>query len=268
MANVLIPTVTTFGGKGMNPRVQHQWAAVSFSAHTEEEDEASQAFSKSLLATLQPLNYHARADLTDERMASDWDDVRAALSLELGSAAAKHVDTAIATLFSTGTWTAGTVGPANAGTADSGTITWDRIASALAILQNSDAPAGAPIYCALHPYQWKVLLAANTIAAASVSVAPGYQDRMTNSGGFFRIPDFVGVTFVITNSISIASTAAYGLMYVPQAIGLDTRKGFSIEPQRDASKQAWELNASMWYVAGAINPAMAVLLRHNANTPS
>lgn len=116
--------------------------------------------------------------------------------------------------------------------------------------------------------QWEVLLAADTIAAATVAVAPGFQDRMTNSGGFFNIPKFTGITFVITNAIDIASTAAYGLMYAPSALAVDTRKQFDIEPQRDASKQAWELNASMWYVAGVWNKNMGVLLRHNASTPS
>jgi hypothetical protein len=127
---------------------------------------------------------------------------------------------------------------------------------------------GAPVFCALHPYQWEVLLAANTVAASTVAVAPGYQDRMTNAGGFFQIPAFQGITFVVTNSITIASTAAYGCMYVPQAFALDTRKSFDIEPQRDASKQAWELNASMWYAFGVADPTKAVLIQACCATPS
>ena len=268
MANLLIPTVTQYTGSGMNPRVEYQWNSVAFSQHTEETDEASTAFSKTLLATFTPANYHARVDLTDERVASDWESVRSGASMELGSGAAKHVDNSIADLFSTGRWTGGTIGPADAGTAANGTITWRAVTKALALLQYQNPPAGSPVFCALQQFQWEVLLASNSIAAATVAVAPGYQDRMTSSGGFFSIPSFVGVTFVVTNSIDIAGTAAYGLMYVPQALGLDTRKAFSIEPERDASKQAWELNASMWYAVGARNPKMGVLLRHNASTPS
>ena len=275
MANLLIPTVTQYSGIGMNPRNLQQWAEVDFSAHTEETDEASQAFTKSALATLQPVNYHARADLTDERVASDWDNVRAALALEFGSGSAKHVDKAIATLFGTASALGGTIGPSGAGTAANGTITWRAITKGLALLQNLNIPQGSPVYCAIHPYQWEVLLSSNSIAAATVSVAPGYQDRMTSSGGFFNIPQFVGVTFIVTNSITITGTAAgaqgtigYGAIYVPQAFAVDTRKGFSIEPQRDASKQAWELNASMWYVAGVLDPKKAVLLRHQAVAPS
>ena len=275
MANVLLPTVTTFGGAGMNPRVQYQWAALTFSTHTEETDESSSAFSKSILATLTPVNYHVRADLTDERATSDWESVRAAMATEIGSAAAKHIDTNIATLFGTSTAFAGTIGVANSGTAPNGTITWRAITKALAILQNANIRAGAPVFCAIHPYQWEVLLSANSIAAATIGVAPGYQDRMVNSGGFFQVPQFVGVTFVVTNSIAITGTAAgangtigYGAMYVPQAFAVDSRKSLAIEPQRDASKQAWEFNASMWYAYGVLDPSRAVLLRHQAVAPS
>jgi hypothetical protein len=269
MANIFLPTITNLNAVGMNPRKVQQWAALAFTSHTEEQDEASVAFSKSALSTLTPANYHCRADLTDERVASDWESVRAACAMELGSAAAKHIDTMVATLAGTASgWTGGTIGPANAGTASAGTITWRSITKAQALLVNAGVPAGSPIYCALHPYQWEVLLAANSIAAATVAVAPGFQDRMSSSGGFFQIPAFLGVTFVISNAFDIASTAAYGLMYSPQAIALDSRKAFGIEPERDASKQAWELNASMWYAYGVWDPARAVLLRHHCVAPS
>lgn len=268
MANLLIPTVTPRGATGMNPRKQYQWNSITFAEHTEETDEASLAFSKSLLSTIQPKNYAARVDLTDERVASDWEGVRAAAALELGSGAAKYIDTSLATLFGTASALGGTIGPALAGTAAGGTITWRMITKAQALLYNKNVPVGAPMYCALHPYQWEVLLASNSIAAATVAVAPGYQDRMTSSGGFFQVPAFMGITFVVTNAIAVAGTAAYGAMYVPQAFILDTRKAFSIEPERDASKQAWELNASFWYGIGVAAPDMAVLIQANCATPS
>lgn len=266
-SNLLVPTVTNLSANGMFLRKQWEWNAVTFSTHTEEEDEASQVFDKDLISTLTPYNYHARVDLTDERVASDPDGARAAAAFELGSAASKHVDKAIASLFGTATAWAGTIGVANAGTAANGTISWRAITKALAILTNADIPAGAPVFCALHTYQWEVLLQAATIAGASVSVAPAFQDRM-QVANYFNVPDVHGVTFVVTNSISVASTAAYGLLYVPQTLAVDTRKGFGLEPQRDASKQAWELNASMWYAYGVRRPAHGVLLRFQAATPS
>lgn len=267
MANLLLPTVTTFSGSGMFDRKQWEWNSAAFSEHTEETDEASQLFDKDLLSTLSPKNYHARIDLTDERVASDPDGVRAAAALELGSAAAKHIDTSIASLFGTAASWGGTIGPANAGTATNGTISWRAITKAYALLTNQGIPAGAPIYCALHPYQWEVLLSSSSIAAATVAVAPGFQDRMTQAN-FFQVPGAYGITFVVTNAMTVSGTASYGLLYTPQALAVDTRKGFSIEPERDASKQAWELNASMWYAYGVRRPAFGVLLRHQCATPS
>ena len=80
MANLLVPTVTPYGNMGgMNPRKIYEWNAVTFSTHTETADEASQEFDKDLLATFTPYSYTARIDLTDERIASDWDGIRASV---------------------------------------------------------------------------------------------------------------------------------------------------------------------------------------------
>lgn len=261
MANLLAPTVTNLGGNGMFVRRVWEWNALAFGEHTEEVDEASTDFSKDHLSALTPLNYHCRVDITDERAATDADAIVAAAALELGSAAAKHVDTAIAAQFGTTSW-AGTIGSGIAST-----ISWSAIVSAHALLVNAGVPAGAPVYCALHPYQWAVLLKAATIAGATVAVAPAFQDRMQISN-YFNVPQAHGITFIVTNSPKISGTAAYGLMYTPQALALDTRKPFSIEPQRDASKQAWEYNASMWYVADQWRPGFGICLYHNAATPS
>jgi hypothetical protein len=261
MANLLAPTVTQKSAIGMFDRKVWEWNALSFSEHTEESDEASQVFDKDMLASLTPKNYHGRADLTDERVASDPDGILAAAALEFGSASARHVDESIAALFGTTGW-GGTIG-----SGVSSTISWRSITKAYALLVNKGIPVGAPVFCALHPYQWEVLLAASSIAAASVAVAPGFQDAMMASN-FFRHPAAYGVTFAVTNAPQISGTAAYGLLYSPLAIALDTRKPFGIEPQRDASKQAWELNASMWYVAGQWRPDFGVCLYHNAATPS
>ena len=182
-------------------------------------------------------------------------------AFELGAAAAAHIDAAIATQFAS--FTGGTIGSSGS------TITWRSITKALAILENQGIPRGLPRYCALHPYHWEILLAANSIASASVAVAPGFQDRFASAQSFFTVPQFQGVTFIVTNSISIdGSTDAKGALYVPQAVAVDTRKPFDIRPERDESKELTELNASMWYVAGTWRPAFGVTIYHNAATPS
>src|SRR3989304_3251981 len=101
MAAVLAPTVSQAGGTGMFLRRVWEWNALAFTTHTEETDEASTLFDKDHIAVLTPVNYHCRADITDERATSDPDSAKAAAALELGSAAAAHIDTNIGTLFGT-----------------------------------------------------------------------------------------------------------------------------------------------------------------------
>jgi hypothetical protein len=260
MANLLLPTVTNMSATGMMDRSVDEYNAITFAEAGEDDDTSPQEFDKDALASLSPKIYRARVDITDARAETDYDSEIANASLEFGGAAAKHVDSAIAGLFSSAD--GGTIG-----SGASSTITWKYVTSAYAIVSNADIPAGAPVYCALHPFQWAVLLAANSIAAATVGVAPAFQDRLVAAPNYFTVPQFQGITFVITNSIAISGTAAYGCMYVPQAFAVDTRKRFNIRPQRDESRELTELNASMWYVAGVWRPAFAVALYTLAATP-
>jgi hypothetical protein len=63
---------------------------------------------------------------------------------------------------------------------------------------------------------------------------------------------------------NIASgTAAIGAMFSKEALALDIRQGFTINPQWDASFAgvgAWELNASMVYGYGVYRPTYGVKL--------
>lgn len=261
MANVLLPTVTRLSAQGMNPRKVNEYNAITYATAGEEDDTAAQQFSKDALSTLTPAQYRARVDLTDPRVESDFDSEVASASMEFGAASARHIDVNIATNFTS--LTGGTMGTAGSA------ITWADITGGYALLVNQGVPAGAPVFCALHPYQWEVLLRANTIAGASVAVAPMFQDRMTSAPNFFSIPSFQGITFVVTNAIAVdASDDAYGAIYVPQAVAVDNRKSFNIRPQRDESAELTELNASMWYAHGTWRPLFGVQILSDATAPS
>lgn len=261
MANYLLPTVTNLSAVGMMNRTVNEYNAVTFVQRGEEDDTSAQQFSKDALSTLTPVSYTARIDITDQRAETDFDSEIANAAMEFGAASAKHMDNSIADQFTS--VTGGTIG--SAGT----TLTWTHITAAYTILNNQGIPAGSPVFCALHPYQWWRLLNANTIAGASVSVAPQFQDRLTAAPNFFQVPMFQGITFVITNSIDIdGSDDAYGCIYVPQAFAVDTRKPFNVRPQRDESAELTELNASMWYAAGTWRPSFAVAILSDAATPS
>lgn len=261
MSNVLVPTVTGKSAQGMMVRKVNEYNALTFVAAGEDDDTGAQQFTKDALSSLTPAAYRLRVDMTDQRVESDFDSEVAGAAMEIGGAAGAHIDTAIATNFSS--LTGGTIG--SAGTA----ITWRHITKAYALLANAGIPPASPVFCALHPFQWEVLLAANTVAAASIAVAPAFQDRMSASPNFFSIPQFQGITFVITNTIAVdASDDAYGALYVPEALAVDTRKALNIRPQRDESRELTELNASMWYAHGVWRPDFGVAVLSDASTPS
>ena len=261
MSNVLAQTVISKGATGMNPRKVNEYNAITFAAVGEDDDTGAQQFTKDALSTLTPAPYRARVDLTDERVESDFDSEVAGYSMEAGAAAARSIDVNVATNFSS--LTGGTIG--SAGTV----ITWAHVTKAYAILMNQGVPASSPVFCALHPYQWEVLLRANTIAGASVAVATQFQNEMSMAPSFFSIPNFVGITFVISNAIAVdGSDDSYGAVYTPQAIAVDTRKAFNIRPQRDESRELTEMNASMWYAHGTWRPAFGVAILSDASTPS
>src|SRR3990172_7034333 len=125
MSNVLLPTVTNLSARGMMDRKVNQYNAVTFAAAGEEDATAAQQFTKSALSTLTPLIYRARIDITDPRAQSDFDSEMANAALELGSAAARHVDVAVATNFSS--VTGGTIGTSGS------TISWRSVTKALAL---------------------------------------------------------------------------------------------------------------------------------------
>jgi len=262
MANVLAPTVTNLSATGMFVRKVNEYNAVTFAATGENDVTSPQVFSKDALSSLTPAIYTSAVLLTDARVASDFDGKTASASAEFGAASATHVDNAIADLFVSST--GGTVGAAGT------VLTWKHITAAYARLVNQGAPAGAPVFCALHPFQWHRLLSAATLAGATVSVSPMFQDRMTAAPNFFNVPAFQGVTFVITNAVDInGSDDAYGCLYVPQAFAVDTRRAFDIEPERkpDVGGGATQLNASMIYASGVWRSAFAVAILSDAATP-
>lgn len=262
-ANLLIPTVTNLSATGMMQRQVNEYNAITFAETGEDDETSSQAFTKDQLSTINPSVYTASVTITDARADTDFDGELANAANEFGAASAKHVDTAVAALFSS--VTGGTIG--SAGTV----MTWAHITSAYAVLQNQNVPANAPVFCALHPFQWEPLLSAATVAGASVAVAPGFTDRMDTAPNFFNVPQFQGITFVITNSITIdSSDDAYGCIYVPQALAVDTRRPFRIEPERKADEGggSTKLNASMIYKAGTWRPGFAVAILSDASTPS
>jgi hypothetical protein len=213
----------------------------------ETQDLSAQTFTPASLATLTPYMYGAQYFLTDRRVRSDPFGVQRDAARDLGEMVATAVDTALVGLLDD--FTGGTVGTAG------GTITWANFFNALGLLRRAKAPQ--PYVCVLEPGQWYFL--ANTIAAgATVTNAPALQDAVARQ---FFAANAYGVDVYVDANIT-SGTAAKGGMFAREAIALDTRQAFRIEPQRDGSRGGggWELNSSIDYASGVWRAAFGVTM--------
>jgi hypothetical protein len=250
--NRLVRTVSVLSGSGMAPRKATINASSNPREVSEGDDVTPTQFNKTLLATLTPARHADQFLITDQRIETDSDNVRQDASIELGGGFAEYVDTKLATLFTS--LTGGAVG------AGGSALTWATIFQARTLLEVNKVPG--PYFCALNPYGWYDLVNAATLAGTELKDAPGFQDALVNT--YFTSTIVGGVTFVVTPDIAINTNVAIGAMYSPMALAYDERKAFNIRPQRDESREAWELNASLWFGYGVWRANMGVKITHDA----
>jgi hypothetical protein len=77
-----------------------------------------------------------------------------------------------------------------------------------------------------------------------------------------------GVDIFVSANVSTSGSDAYSGMFSRDAIAFDLRRDFRLEPERDASARAWELNATMLYAHGVWRPAFGVTILADATTPA
>jgi len=255
--NLLVPTVTVFrDNSGMQPRTVSNYGTANPRVIAEADDVLPTQFDRTAGGTITPTNTADQFFLSDQRIRTDNQNVRADAALELGASFAQAVDVAIAANFVS--LTGGTIGGA------SSALTWSHIEAAYAILRAAKVPP--PYFCALHPYQVHDLVLASSITGTGFQNAPGFQDRMANS---YMVSTLFGdIIFVNTPSIALSGTSVRGAMYSPLAMAYDERDPFTIEYERDASRQGWELNAHIWYVTGVWAAERGVILYNDATTPT
>ena len=62
---------------------------------------------------------------------------------------------------------------------------------------------------------------------------------------------YLGVNVYTSAQIATdGNSDAVSAVFAPQAIAFDVRRAYRLEPERDASLRAWELNATMVYAVG------------------
>uniref|UniRef100_A0A6H1ZE65 Putative capsid protein n=1 Tax=viral metagenome TaxID=1070528 RepID=A0A6H1ZE65_9ZZZZ len=256
--NMMTRLVRSFtDGRGDQIRKLTEYPEISMSAVAETEDFAAPTqFDKSLISTLTPSELMAQTIITDRRIETDPQNARADAALEMGAAGASKYDVDLCSNFSS--LTGGTVGAAGS------TMIWGYFFAAISRLRNAKIPR--PWYAVLHPYHWHAL-AKTAAVSQTVTNAPEFQDQIMRQ---WWVGNVAGVDVFTNANIAVNATTndAVSAIYNPNAIAIDIRRDLRLEPERDASKRAWELNLTTLYAHGVWRKAWGVYITADATAPT
>ena len=214
-------------------------------------------FGKSTHATLTPGEIMAQVVLTDRDLETDPDNARRDAEQELGAAVAAKIDTDLLDLFGSFTTDKGT------GAGNSATVA--AFAAAVAVLNNNKARQyGRPV-AVWHPYHWHDLW----VELGQPSANQAFLGEVANQAmRDYFVADWLQVTHFSSANISVdASDDAVSGIFVRPAIMLDTRRQVRLEPERDASARAWELNINAGYAYGIVRDTFGVGYTADATEP-
>lgn len=255
--NLMTQLVRNFSSSGWQPRVLSiRPTAVAASVADGADFAGTATWNKSSLATLTPGEVISQYILSDQQIETDPDGAVTDASLELGNSIATKIDTDLTSAFTSFTTDKGP----GAGSA----VTIAKLASAVSVLRNNKAPA--PIYAVLHPYHWHdvwVLLGQPAATYSNLGEATNQALRD------FYVNSMLGIQFFVNANIAVdASDDAVSGIFNSQAIGFDTRRAPRLEPDRDPSLRATELNMTAGYAYGVIRNTFGVKFTADAAEPS
>jgi len=230
---------------GTATRSLEEYGTATINQVSDADDLSSQAFTPSNLSTLAPTENGAQFLLTDLRVETDPFPVRQQAATELGMAMAEKIDTDVFGNFSS--LTGGTVG------ASGSAISWSYVFNMMSLLRAQKAPR--PWRLVLHPYQWGTLGKAASVAGSSTN-APEYLTAQIARN--FFIQNTSGIDIFITTNVQTSGTDAYAALFSPMAMVYDQRRAVRLEPERDASRRAWELNLTAVYGHGVWRPKFGI----------
>jgi len=255
--NLMTNLVRVYNAAGYAPRKISTYPAFTAGSVAEGVDYANaQEFTKTLLATLTPGEVMAQSILTDVRRETDPQDAFKDAADELGNAIATKIDTDLVGTFSSFTTD---VGP---GAGQPATLA--KIAAGISILRNNKAPS--PIYVVLHPFHWHDIWSQLGQPTANQAFLG---DTANQAMREFYVGSFLGAQWFLNANIPVdGSDDAVSAIFNPQAIAFDSRKAPTLEPERDASLRAWELNMVAGYAYGIQRPTFGVKYTADASTPS
>lgn len=130
---------------------------------------------------------------------------------------------------------------------------------AAATLRANKAPGR--LVAVLHPYQTYALKANLTNTFANPNGGDLQNEAMRNG----YVGTIAGIDVFESANITVdGSGDAKGAVFAPEALALAMKRDFRIEPQRDASNRAWELNATAIYGVGELDDSYGVEMYFDA----
>jgi hypothetical protein len=112
-----------------------------------------------------------------------------------------------------------------------------------------------------HPYQIYPVKSALTNTFAN----PAGGDLQNEAMRTGYVGTIAGIDIYESANLTIdGSGDTKGAVFAPQAFALAMKKDFTIEPQRDASNRAWELNATATYGVGELDDTFGVEMYFDA----
>ena len=233
---------------------------------TEGVDNAQSETMSDSLVTITPGEVGCKLILTDKVVRDNNEDIKAAAGRILGNAMeVKRDQDLLLQLASAGT----TLGAG-------ATMTLGQVAAARAIAKGNPVSAGGPAPGQLvvihHPYVLLDLVDVMTpLVPSASSVVGGVSGDLANDvlrnygvGRLFGMPVIEDGNIDTT---TIANTAKGGV-FARDAIILATAHEWEIEPQRDASLRATELNVTGEYGVGIYEADWMVTMNHDATLPA
>jgi len=255
-SNIMVGLVRNFNATGYMQRkgsIRPQVTAVEKPEGVDFQNPTT--FGRSLKYTLSPTVKMAQVLLTDEDVQTDPDNAAQDAAQELGGALATKIDTDLVALF-TGFGT----GKAAAGSA----LTIANCAAAISVLRNQKSPN--PLYFVLHPYGWHDVWVELGQPAANQAFLGDIANQALRS---FFVGAFLAANWFTSANIAIdGSDDAVGAVFNPNSLGFDEREAPMLEPERDASRKATELNMSAGYAVGELRDEYGVKLTHDATEPT
>jgi hypothetical protein len=214
-----------------------------------------QTFGRIPDASLTPGEVIVQVVLTDRVIETDPDGAKEDAAFEMGNAIATKIDTDLVSTFS---GFSVDKGPGAANDAD-----MTSFAAAITKLRANKTPA--PIYVVLHPYQWhKIWLELGKPAANNAFLGDVANQAMRE---FFVSGPLMGATWFVNANIAVNAGAAVAGVFHPKAIMLDSRRPPRLEPERNASLRAWELNMSAGYAFGVVRNEFGVKYTSKCTEP-